>query len=272
MPTSPSPCPSPESLTRPQFVSLVAWSPERALYHSPGRSEQSLCARSPWLRATLRNRTQAKERLGRSPFRTPGRGGSPCPPIGPAGRGGSPCPPIGPAGRGGSPCPPTYVVPRHRVRAGTGTCPYPRFPPRGVRNGPRPKDPSTSGAQRRPTLRTATLWGLRQGRWRCRAKPYPPEGIGTFGREWPDGVLRESALEGRDSRHLPPERSNTFGRVTPHPATTPNPYPPEGIGTFGREWPVFPGLRFALGYRSSPLRGCTDRTTGNWGRVSLSPA
>jgi len=94
-----------------------------------GRSEQSPCARSPWLRATLLNRTQAKEKLGRSPFRTPGRGGSPCPPIRPAGRGGSPCPPIRPAGRGGSPCPPTYVVPRHRVRAGTGTCPYPRFPP-----------------------------------------------------------------------------------------------------------------------------------------------
>jgi|GEM_PF-2916186 len=39
----------------------------------------------------------------------------------------------------------------------------------------------------------------------------------------------------------PPERSNTFGRVTPHPATAPSPlHPPEGIGTFGREWPSSP--------------------------------
>jgi hypothetical protein len=39
----------------------------------------------------------------------------------------------------------------------------------------------------------------------------------------------------------PPERSNTFGRVTPHPAAAPSPlHPPEGIGTFGREWPSSP--------------------------------
>ena len=61
-----------------------------------GSRPRALCARSPWLRATPRNRTQAKEKLGRSPSRTQGRGGSPCPPIGPAGRGGSPCPPIRP--------------------------------------------------------------------------------------------------------------------------------------------------------------------------------
>jgi|GEM_PF-3143151 len=167
-----------------------------------GRSEQSPCARSPWLRATLRNRTQAKERLGVVRFgRQVGAGprarpsdpqvgagprARPSDPqvgAGPRARPSDPQVGAGPRARPSDPQvgagprarpsdPQVGAGPRARppmlcrvIEFGQAQGPAPtRASPRGVRNGPRPKDPSISGAQRRPTLRMATLWGLRQGR------------------------------------------------------------------------------------------------------------
>jgi len=104
-------CAAPSSSGRHRDLPLPAPAPRGGRQANWGRHRDlPLPAPAP------RDGRQAKEKFGHGPFRTRGRGGSPCPPI-------------GPAGRGGSPCPPTYVAPRHRVRAGTGTCPYPRSPP-----------------------------------------------------------------------------------------------------------------------------------------------
>gem|GEM_PF-4329673 len=120
------------------------------------------------MRATLRNRTQAKERLGVVRFGRQVGAGPRARPSGPQ------------VGAGPRARPPMLC---RVIGFGQAQGPAPtRASPRGVRNGPRPKDPSTSGAQRRPTLRTATLWGLRQGRWRCRVSPGVPERpISTLG-------------------------------------------------------------------------------------------